>query len=193
MGERPTPSGEWRRGGATGAFAQRRADVERPVQTSLLDRLTDHEPRASAERAPTRAESVAALKRAVRRDLEWLLNTRRELAVVGEDCPEARRSFLRYGLPDVSSLPREGGDTAVRLARAVEEAITIFEPRLAQVRVIAAADPGMATRAEVRFTIEAMLRLDPEPERVVFDTVLELAKGEYQLRGGDGLEETDDA
>lgn len=174
-----------RTGATTGSHAQRRADVERPVQRSLLDRLTDEEPYVAAERLPTREASVAALKVAVRRDLEWLLNTRRDLLTLPAELGEARRSMLRYGLPDLSSLPREGGDTGVRLARVVEEALALFEPRLAQVRVTAAVDPGVAWRAELRFTIEGLLRLDPAPERVVFDTVLEVARGEYQVRGAD--------
>lgn len=169
--------------GRTGAFAQRRADVERAVQGSLLDRLTDLTPGQGAERPPTREQSVAALKRAVRRDMEWLLNTRQDLVPIPADFGEAQRSMLRYGLPDVSSLPREGADTATRLTRAVEQAIALFEPRLAQVRVTPVVDPGIAARAELRFTIEGMLRLDPQPERVVFDTVLEIARGEYQVRG----------
>jgi hypothetical protein len=28
--------------------------------------------------------------------------------------------------------------------------------------------------------------MDPDPEQVVFDTVLELSSGEYQVRGGRG-------
>jgi type VI secretion system protein ImpF len=187
MGDSPTGA-HARPGAATGPWAQRRGDVERPVQASLLDRLTDEEPFVSTERLPSREASVAALRVAVRRDLEWLLNTRQDLLTLAPELAEARRSFLRYGLPDVSSLPREGGNTAARLARAVEQAVALFEPRLAQVRVTAAADPGVAWRPELRFTIEGLLRIDPAPERVVFDTVVEMARGEYQVRGADEAE-----
>jgi type VI secretion system protein ImpF len=166
----------------TGAWTQRRADVERPVQQSVFDRLMDDDPGTSAERQPTRAETVAALRAAVRRDLEWLLNTRRELVRMPDGLTEAPLSLVRYGLPDVSSLPRDGS-TAGILTRAVEEAIARFEPRLAQVRVRPLASTDAEGRATVRFTIEALLRLDPRPERVVFDTVLEMARGEYQVRG----------
>ena len=35
----------------------------------------------------------------------------------------------------------------------------------------------------VRFQVEALLRMDPSPEHVVFDTVLEVARGEYAVEG----------
>ena len=173
---------------ATGAWARRGAELDRPVQQSVLDRLVDFEPGTTSERLPTREESLAALKTSLRRDLEWLLNTRREMVDIPESLEETRRSALRYGLPDVTSLPRNGADGHARLARAVEEAITLFEPRLMRVKVtLATIAAEGASRSELRFIVEGVLRLDPSPERVVFDTVLELAKGEYQVVG-EGLE-----
>ena len=175
-------TGEWRRDTASRAVPGRNTAL-RPVQRSLLDRLTDAAPEQPHERLPTREESVRHLRDAVRHDLEWLLNTRRELVALDDALPEARRSLLRYGVPDVSSMSRDGVDTVARLVREVEQAIATFEPRLAQARVVALQDPGMGARQELRFTIEALLRVDPAPERVVFDTVLETARGDYQLRG----------
>jgi type VI secretion system protein ImpF len=177
-------TGEWR---TTSQYAaQRRDATARPVQSSLLDRLTDDAPGVTRETMPTRAESIRRLRAAVRHDLEWLLNTRRDLVTIAETMVEARKSLLRYGVPDVSSMSRDGTETLARLVREVEQCVALFEPRLANVRVSAQADPGAAGRPELRFTIEAMLRIDPAPERVVFDTVLETGRGEYQIRGGDG-------
>lgn len=173
---------EWRTTGQQAA--QRRDAAARPVQSSLLDRLTDEEPGVSRESMPTRAQSVRALRAAVRHDLEWLLNTRREIVVLDEGMTEAEQSLLRYGIPDVSSMSREGSETILRLVRIVEESVARFEPRLANVVVRAHADPGVSGRPELRFTIEGMLRVDPAPERVMFDTVLESSRGEYQVRGG---------
>ncbi len=175
-------SGSWSRGGES--LSARRETGARPVQASLLDRLTDESPGTTREPMPTHAESVRALRTAVRHDLEWLLNSRRDLVTIDTGMHEARRSLLRYGVPDVSSLSRDGSDTLQRIVREVEECVTLFEPRLAQVRVRAHTDPGMAGRPELRFTIEGMLRVDPAPERVVFDTVLETGRGEYLVRAG---------
>ena len=38
----------------------------------------------------------------------------------------------------------------------------------------------------LRFTIEAMMKIDPAPEHVTFDTMLELNSGEYAVKGDDG-------
>ena len=50
---------------------------ETTVTVPVLDRLIDLEPGAQTENPPSRSQSERLLKRAVRRDLEWLLNTRR--------------------------------------------------------------------------------------------------------------------
>jgi type VI secretion system protein ImpF len=169
----------------TGPIQPQRVDpASRPVQSSLLDRLTDDQPGVTREVLPTRAESIAALRVAVRHDLEWLLNSRRDLVVIDDGMPEARRSLLRYGVPDFSSMSRDGSDTLMRLVREVEECVANFEPRLSHVRVRAHVDPGMSGRPDLRFAIEGMLRVDPAPERVVYDTVLEADRGEYMVREG---------
>lgn len=173
---------EWRSTGQQPSL--RRDATARPVQSSLLDRLTDDDPGTTRETLQTRAESIRALRAAVRHDLDWLLNTRRETVLLDDGMTEARRSLLRYGVPDVSSMSREGSETISRLVRVVEESVALFEPRLANVVVRGRTDPGVAGRPELRFTIEGMLRVHPAPERVVFDTVLESSRGQYMLRGG---------
>ncbi len=50
---------------------------ETTVTIPVLDRLIDLEPGNQTENPPSRSQSERLLKRAVRRDLEWLLNTRR--------------------------------------------------------------------------------------------------------------------
>ncbi len=52
---------------------------EGPVTLSVIDRLIDQEPERKLEPPLSRAQSVRDLKAAVRRDLEWLLNTRKTI------------------------------------------------------------------------------------------------------------------
>ena len=39
---------------------------------------------------------------------------------------------------------------------------------------------------QMRFVIQALLKMDPSPERVSFDTVLDLATGQYAVEGTSG-------
>jgi type VI secretion system protein ImpF len=152
---------------------------ERTVRLSVLDRLLDDAPKLAADPPITWAESVRRLKVGVLRDLESLLNTRRNFEVVPEAYPEVRRSIHAFGLPDVTSVSRDS-PTAVRLiVQQMEQAIRTFEPRLENVRVFLA--ERTPEQRELRFVIEAMLRMEPDPERVLFDTVLEPVHGEFRI------------
>jgi type VI secretion system protein ImpF len=155
---------------------------ERTVRLSLLDRLVDHKPKVSADEPMTWRQSVELLKASVRHDLEWLLNTRRIPDTAPESFEELSRSLYHYGFPDITSMGRDSRETRSRLIRQVEEAVAAFEPRLAGVRVTLneSNDDG---KRQLRFLIEGLLRMEPNPERVVFDTVLEISSGEYRVKG----------
>jgi type VI secretion system protein ImpF len=158
-------------------------EIERTVQPSVLDRLTDEDPRASADARITYAESLRMFKRAVQRDLEWLLNTRRIVEAATEDFDEVRQSVYNYGMPDITSLSRDSAQSRKQLLRQVEETLAIFEPRLSNVRVAMVEVEGEAFRRELRFVVEATLRLDPTPEQVMFDTVLHFSSGQIDVAG----------
>ena len=157
-------------------------DSDLTVTPSLIDRLIDREPAAGSDPYTTRAQSIRQLKAALRRDLEWLLNTRRNPEAAPESLAEVSHSLYNYGLPDFSSLslnsPRDRGQLLVQL----EKTVALFEPRLLDVRVTMIEAPGGTSRT-VHFQIEGLLQMDPAPEQVSFDTTLQLSSGEYQIRG----------
>jgi len=157
-----------------------RTEIERTVQPSLLDRLTDEHPSVPADPATSRSESESAFREAVQRDVEWLLNTRRTMVVVPPYCPHVRASVHEFGLPDTTGVPVGTPDGRNFLVAAMQDALERFEPRLGNPRVkLVEADQGRAP--QLRFTVDATLRMDPSPEQVVFDTVLEVASGEYAV------------
>ncbi len=159
-----------------------RWEPEETVTQSVLERLIDREPANSAEPPPTRAQSVRTLKTSLRRDLEWLLNTRRTPEAVGAEYQELEHSLYNYGLPDVTSLSWDSSRDRNRLARMIEQVLRTFEPRLTGIQVVAVeAAPG--AQHVMRFQIEGMLEMDPSPEHISFDTLLQLSSGEYQVRG----------
>lgn len=160
-----------------------RGDAESTVTQSLLDRLIDREPQEQVEAPMTRPQSIRGLRSSVRRDLEWLLNTRRIPEEASEHFPESRRSLFNYGLPDFTAYSLANIDDRIRLLRHLEDTIRIFEPRLEQIRVVAVEAGDENLTRVLRFQIEALLKMDPLPEQITFDTVLQLASGEYQIKG----------
>ena len=157
-------------------------DEERPVQQSVLDRLIQN---PDAPDTSSRSQSVRDLKTAVRRDLEWLLNTRSIAVRTPEVLTELIASVYNYGLPDITSLSADDPKSRARLRHMIEEAISLFEPRLTGVQVSDTAVMNKGTR-QMRFVIQALLKMDPSPERVSFDTVLDLATGQYAVEGASG-------
>ena len=158
-------------------------ELERTVQASVLDRLTDEDTRASVDPPMTYAESLRAFKAGVQRDLEWLLNTRRPTGEDIDALDEVRNSLFQFGMPDITSLSRDSLPARAQLLQQVEETLALFEPRLAQVRLSMAEVEGELQRRELRFIVEATLRLDPTPEQVMFDTVLHFASGQIDVAG----------
>jgi type VI secretion system protein ImpF len=151
------------------------------VTLSVLDRLIDNERQLGADPPITRAQSMRHLKAALKRDLEWLLNTRRTPEALSDSSLELERSLFNYGLPDVAAMGVHSINDQKRLLRLLEETVATFEPRIVGARVSMEAVPG--TARVLRFQIQGLLRVDPAPERVTFDTVLELATGDYEVRG----------
>jgi len=156
---------------------------ERPVQLSILDRLIDTEPANRREVPLTRAQSVRELKAALRRDLEWLLNTRR--CIQQPEAPEGANlelteSVYDFGIPDFTTLSFNSDRDRQRLTRLIEEAVATFEPRLQGVRVVR---QTTEKNRSLRFVIEGMLQIEPSPELVSFDTFVELGSGECRVKG----------
>jgi len=152
------------------------------VTLSVLDRLIDHEPNSQVEAPLTRTQSVRQLKSAARRDLEWLLNTRRNFREPDESLEETSRSLYVYGLPDFSTYTMASPADQAKLLRHLLTTIKMFEPRLANVRIVPLESPTIGLQ-RFRLRIEGMLLMDPTPEPVSFDTVIELRSGVCRLTG----------
>lgn len=160
-----------------------RTELERAVQPSLIDRLTDEAPQVPADPATTQDASVRAFRAGVLRDLAWLLNTRRSIEPVPPGLVELHRSVHQYGLPDTTGVPIGDKRGRQTLVAELTDAIERFEPRLAAPKV-SIGQMSQVLAPQVRFGVEATLRMDPSPEAVSFDAVLEVARGEFEV-GGD--------
>lgn len=152
------------------------------VTLSVVDRLIDTDPRNQAEAPLTRAESVRRLRAAVRRDLEWLLNSRRIAVPPDLALTELNKSVYVYGLPDISSVRLSERAEQQRLLLAIEKTIQIFEPRLSDVRVIPMLDTSKKAIQRLDFRIEGLLLMDPAPEHITFDTTLDAVNQNYKIK-----------
>ena len=156
-------------------------DANVNIVPSILDRLLDDHPQVSKEPVTSRIQDFRSYERAVARDLEALLNSRQQtLEELPSEFVEVSRSLVTYGLPDLTSLSLLSEDDRRRILQAVENAITAFEPRLLHVRVRLEA-PRERDRG-LHFRIDALLRVDPAPEPVTFDAVLQLNTQQYVVQ-----------
>jgi type VI secretion system protein ImpF len=84
-------------------------------------------------------------------------------------------------LPDFTHLSIDSGGDRKFIKRQIEEALRRFEQRLDN--VVVSVEPGNSNDRVLRFRIDAQLKIDPAPEPITFDTVLQLGNGEYMVRG----------
>ena len=158
-----------------------RFDNEVRITPSVLDRLIDFEPEVTNEPPSSRSKSLRLLKQSLRRDLEWLLNTRHTDASIPSDLVEVNRSVAVYGLRDFTTVTVKNVAEQNTLRKELETALARFEPRLQG--AVVTIEPLSLLERVLRFKIDAQLDVDPAPEPIVFDTVLQLGKGEFQLKG----------
>lgn len=151
------------------------------VLASVFDRLLDDNVAEHEEPPSKRFVDLAQIKKSIARDLEALLNTRRELPKdTADELVEVRNSLLSYGLPEFIGLGLQSPDDRTFMRRALEEAIARSEPRLKAVRVMIDASP-QSDRA-LHFRVDALLQIKPLREPVTFDAVLHLNSSEYTVR-----------
>ncbi len=145
---------------------------EKKLLPSILDRLVDQDPRGRGSEQFQASRNLADLKASVKRDLEWLLNSKRALAEQPEGLDHLNRSLLAYGLPDFTTSTLSNAEDRKYLLQSVHDAVTRFEPRLTDVRVVL--DDTREFDRSIRFRIEGVLNVEPSPEVVSFDSELQL-------------------
>jgi type VI secretion system protein ImpF len=156
-----------------------RSDNDVNVGVSVLDRLIDYEPVNSRDPVSSRSKTLRQLKDAVRRDLEWLLNTRQIVGLPAE-LKELNHSVAAFGLPDFANLSAGQVDDQKQMRSDIEAAIRLFEPRLQD--VVVTLQPSQSKERLMHFRIDGRLNVEPTPEPISFDTVLQLVSGQYVIK-----------
>ncbi len=150
-----------------------RVRADQDLRPSVFDRLIDAEPEVTSEPRVHRSARLAQLKDSVKRDLEWLLNSKRAPLHLTPGLHHLNASLLTFGLPDFTHSSLHRADDRRALQQAVEAAIRRFEPRLTAVTVTLV--EGREADRGLRFRINATLNVEPTPEAVTFDSILELS------------------
>jgi type VI secretion system protein ImpF len=152
-----------------------RAKAEYLVTQSLIDRLVQQE-----QWPETRSSSINMYREGLKRDLEWLLNTRQPVMPELESYPAVSSSIFNFGFPDIHSFDGSAGKEQNALTLSLEKCIQAFEPRIKHPHV-------SLTRSDIlsrslRFHIEGQVFYENMDEEIKFDTVLELISGEYEVK-----------
>jgi type VI secretion system protein ImpF len=147
---------------------------------SLLDRLTDEDPSRQVESREARATSMARLREAVLRDLNWLFNAT-QVSDDLSDYPEIAASVINYGLPPLSGRTASSLQLG-ELTRTLRDMLIHFEPRLIPhtVRVYADTSDEMSHNV-VTFRIEAQLWSQPIPLEIYMRTDMDLESGQTRV------------
>jgi type VI secretion system protein ImpF len=159
-----------------------RIPIDQPLTPSVLDRLLDDDPTATRETAKMRTQILRELKLSLRRDLENLLNTRRRAKSVPDDLEELQISLVNYGIPDITGADLGAAENRTDFARVIEKVLRDFEPRFKSVHVEMLDNPDPSKRT-LKFRIEGLLHAEPAPEPIVFDSALEPATGNVEVKG----------
>ncbi|GAB2511346.1 type VI secretion system baseplate subunit TssE [Microbulbifer agarilyticus] len=141
---------------------------EKRLLAPLLDRLLTSTDKVDLNRPH---QVLRQLREGVRRDLEYLFNTRYRCI----SCPDSHeylaKSNINFGLPDLSTINLTSADSRRKFCRDIEQTILDFEPRIRSVKVntheqVDVEDPS------IRFRVEAVLHVNPAAEVIVFDSTL---------------------
>lgn len=152
-----------------------RVRTETLITQTLIDRFI-----LSQDRWPkTRKESVDKYRDGIRRDLEWMLNTRQPVMPILAEFPKISKSVFNYGFPDLMTFEGTRGKNSETVAAALERCIRTFEPRIEQPKVFLTHTDTSAR--SLKFHIEGQIRYEDTREDVKFDTVLEIISGEYEV------------
>jgi type VI secretion system protein ImpF len=144
---------------------------------TLLDRLSQH-----GGGSMTRA----AYRKAVLRDLNWLLNcTNLERQLPMHDFPQVRSSVINFGIPPLAGARFVESDLDT-VAAGIQRALASFEPRILpdslRVSVIRDKQDDVYRYNHARFRIEASYWFEPYPIDMVVRAHWDMEAGNVEIR-----------
>ena len=157
------------------------------LQPCLLDRLFDDEPRRRSESREEKVISVKRFREGVKRDIEWLLNSKSRFYDLDDaKFSDVKKSVLNYGIRDFTGLSSENLNLR-QLERIIRNALIQYEPRLiAEELRITYTEMGQSSSElqnvnALDFEISGKIWAEPLPQDFVLRTEMSLETGMISL------------
>jgi len=157
-----------------------------PTIIDRLSRFDDQGHPWAPRELVDRAEADRILRRSVALEIERLLRMRRPLWSSAHERAELAESLATCGVPDVNSYGLSTPSGEARFLDEMEEAISLHEPRLRNVRVsrpVDEADAPPAFDGVLRFQIVGELARDGRKFGVEFQSQMEFRNGRVLVEG----------
>ena len=144
----------------------------------------DLSPDQTRDPASFHSDSLAALRQAVRRDLEALLNARRRWRSWPAALSHLAVSPIGFGIPDFGAGAFNDAQQREELRLEIEDTIRRFEPRFLSVTVVLGKS-DTTLDSSLRLRIDAVLHAEPAPEPISFDTFFDPSMDEVIVMARD--------
>lgn len=158
---------------------------ERVIARSVFDRLLDEAPDLEQDTPSSLSEQVREMREAIRRDLEALLNTRRCPVAPPSALGELKDALVFYGVDGIVAANLVTDESKLRLARAIELRIALFETRLNDVHVTILKGGSSGDRA-LRMRISATFRLNEAMPAISFESTIDPSTQRFLLEAANG-------
>ncbi|MBB3944359.1 type VI secretion system protein ImpF [Rhizobium skierniewicense] len=156
---------------------------QRTLSRSVFDRLLDDAPDAENDPPASLADQVREMREVIRRDLEALLNTRRNPAGPSADLKELPDALVSYGVDGILSANLVTDASKAKLAQTIERRISMFETRLSDVRVTILRNRVDGDRA-LRMRIQATFRLHEGMPPISFESKIDPSTQRFLVEAG---------
>lgn len=159
--------------------------LQRTLSRSVLDRLLDDAPDAETDMLVSLKDQAREMREVIRRDLEALLNTRRNPASPPAALKELSDALVSYGVDGILSANLVTDASKARLARSIERRISLFETRLADVHVTILKNRTDGDRA-LRMRIQASFRLQEGMPPISFESRIDPSTQQFLVEATNG-------
>lgn len=157
---------------------------QQTLSYSVLDRLLGAEYDNTMTKADGGADDIFTQRmvQSIARDVQNLLNTRKQEMKLPDELKELQPSMVDYGVGDLTTINARSQKDREAFRNSVQQAIEEYEPRLKNLKVDIIENPA-EDNLIFHFNIEAVLLMEPTPLTLRFDSVLPTDTRMFTVKG----------